>query len=164
MKLKTALPVMAVAALVCIAVGEYSDSSRQAMAQGQAQRMIAPPGPPTTPQADSYYSPKLKAALRLEWMSIPGFSFWGGRIVGMAPDSPLHQANLHPGDVITRLDGVKISKGKFWTGQYWSLPQIERHYGRSEVRHIRSGQQNANNAYVDLGSSCFPSFPGPIVP
>jgi hypothetical protein len=47
---------------------------------------------------------------------------------------------------------------------YWALPQAERHFGRTQVRFIRSGTQQAQNGDVDLGQSLFPSpMPTPIV-
>ena len=112
---------------------------------------------------DAYYSNSLKAQLVLEKMSIPGYTFWGARVVGMDPHSPLHQIQFQLGDVITRLDGAKIGTGKYWTGSYWWLPQAERHYGNTQVRNIRSGNQFAQNDYVDLGKSCFPKPPNNIV-
>lgn len=165
MKWKITVPSMVLAVLVSIAVDEYSGQSHQAMAQGQGPAaMVMPTNPPGPPQADACYTPTLKASLRLEWMSIPGFSFWGGRITDIDANSPLHQANLRVGDVVTRLDGVSIAKGKYWSGQYWELPQIERHFGPTELRFIRTGHQNAENVQVNLGASSFPSFPGPVVP
>jgi len=116
-----------------------------------------------------YYSQRLGAKLNLQWMSIPGFTFWGARIVQLSPDSPLNQIPLQPGDVITRLDGTKISDGKYWIGTtsssgYWSLPECEQHFGRTQVRFIRQGEQQAQNGYINLGSPLFPSpTPQPIV-
>jgi len=120
-------------------------------------------------QMGGYYSQRLGAKLNLQWMSIPGFTFWGARIVQLSPNSPLHQLQLQRGDVITRLDGDKLSRGKFWIGTtnssgYWALPECEQHFGHTEVRFIRSGEQQAQNGYIDLGSPLFPSpTPQPIV-
>jgi hypothetical protein len=116
-----------------------------------------------------YYSQRLGAKLNLQWMTIPGFTFYGARIVQLSPNSPLHALQLQPGDVITRLDGDKISRGKYWIGTtsnsgYWALPECEQHFGRTQVRFIRSGDQQAQNGYIDLGSPLFPSpTPEPIV-
>jgi hypothetical protein len=116
-----------------------------------------------------YYAQRLGAKLNLQWMSIPGFTFWGARIIQLSPNSPLNQLQLHPGDVITRLDGQKISDGKYWIGQnssngYWALPECELHFGHTEVRFIRSGEQQAQNGYVNLGHKQFPTpTPDPIV-
>lgn len=116
-----------------------------------------------------YYTQRLGAKLNLQWMSIPGFTFWGARITQLSPNSPLHQLQLQPGDVITRLDGDKLSRGKYWIGTrssegYWALPECEKHFGRTQVRYIRSGEQQAQNGYIDLGSPLFPSpTPEPII-
>lgn len=131
----------------------------QQTTQGMTQRMV----PGVRQVANAYRSRKLKANLDLQWMSVPGYTFWGARIVGMDPDSPLRQANLQLGDVITRLDGVRISDSKYWNGSYWWLPEAERHFGRTEVRLVRSGTTRAENAYVNLGSSWGQHGPQPDV-
>jgi len=105
----------------------------------------------------SYYSPRLKARFVLQHMSIPGYSFWGARIVDLDHNSPLRRINLQLGDVVTRVDGIRISDGRFqkfdhYTGtSVWQIPQMEKHYGRSHVRYIRSGRDHAHEDSVDLG-------------
>ena len=132
-------------------------------AQGAAQGYYMSPAMRQVYQTDAYTSPKLRAKLKLERMTIPGYTFWGARIVGMDRRSPLHRTDLQLGDVITRLDGVSIADGKYWTGQYWWLPQTERHYGPTQLRVVRAGGQQAENVTVNLGSPYFPS-PGPSAP
>jgi hypothetical protein len=132
-------------------------------AQGMMQGAYMSPAMRQVYLTDAYTSPKLRAKLKLERMQIPGYTFWGARIVGMDHRSPLRRTNLQLGDVITRMDGVSIADGKYWTGQYWWLPQAERHYGRTQLRVVRAGGQQAENVNVDLGSPYFPSF-GPSVP
>lgn len=114
-----------------------------------------------------YDSQRLQARLKLEWMYLPYYGpFWGARIVDIGPTSPLQALNLQLGDVITRLDGVRISDGKYWvqdpTGGYYALPECESHHSNTQVRFIRSGQQNPQNGWVNLG----PPWPpvGPPVP
>ena len=109
-------------------------------------------------------------------MSIPGHNFWGARIVEMNLDSPLRQINLQLGDVLTRLDGIRISDARFQINDFatgalvWQMPQMEKHYSLTQVRFIRSGQQHAQELAVDLGPlrperSCeVLPFPGGIVP
>ena len=96
--------------------------SRQIQTQQVQSRQVA---------TGSYYSPRLKARFVAQFMSIPGHSFWGARIVDMNYDSPLQCINLHVGDVVTRLDGIRVSTGKVkvsdWStgADYWRLPQME---------------------------------------
>jgi hypothetical protein len=105
----------------------------------------------------SYYSPRLKARFVLQYMTIPGHNFWGARIVDMGYDSPLRHINLQVGDVVTRLDGIRISDGRFQKTDYsvgapvWQIPQLEKHYGQTHVRFIRSGRDHAHQETVDLG-------------
>jgi len=105
----------------------------------------------------SYYSPRLKARFVLQYMSIPGHSFWGARIVDLNYDSPLRRIDLKVGDVVTRLDGIRVSTGRFQKTDYatgslvWQLPQMEKHYSRTHVRYIRTGRDHAHQETVDLG-------------
>ena len=105
----------------------------------------------------SYYSPRLKARFVVEQMTIPGHCFLGARIVDMDFNSPLRQINLHVGDVVTRIDGIRVTNGKFRqndfrTGQsYWALPQMEKHYSHAHVRFIRTGTHLVQQLTVDLG-------------
>ena len=148
------------------AVNDYEEAGEDGSgqnAQGAAQEAYMSPAMRQVYQTDAYTSSKLRAKLKLERMQIPGYTFWGARIVGMDRRSPLRHTNLQLGDVITRMDGVSIADGKYWTGQYWWLPQTERHYGRTQLRVVRAGGQQAENVMVDLGSSYFPS-PGPNSP
>ena len=105
----------------------------------------------------SYYSPRLKARFLLQQMSIPGHNFWGARIVDMDWNSPLRNIGLNVGDVVTRLDGVRVSTGMyqqndFSTGmQFWAIPQMEKHYSFTHVRFIRTGTTMVQQLTTDLG-------------
>ncbi|QDT67513.1 hypothetical protein MalM25_04120 [Planctomycetes bacterium MalM25] len=101
----------------------------------------------------AHRSNRLKAEFTLQWMQIPNFSFWGARITSMDQDSPLRQIGLQLGDVVTRLDGTRVSTGKWWDQSrgVWALPQMERHFGRTQIRNIRSGTTLVRNEYADLG-------------
>ncbi len=111
-------------------------------------------------QPIGYYSPRLKAQLLLERVSIPGYTFWGARIVYLQPDSPLRALNLNAGDMITRLDGIRIDRNKYWIplagGGYWALPQIERHFGNTTIRHFHAGEHEVHDGTVRLGPSIWP--------
>lgn len=115
---------------------------------------------------DSYRSENLKADLLVEWMYIDlvegrrinRINFWGARIVGLDDDSPLHSLpNVALGDVITRLDGISIARNMFRRrgASSWSPIQVERHYGETEVRWIRTGTSDVliNKINIDRGAS-----------
>jgi hypothetical protein len=125
---------------------------------------------------DSYRSENLKADLLVEWMCIDlvegrrinRINFWGARIVGMDNDSPLRSLpNVALGDVITRLDGISIARNMFRRrgASFWSPIQVERHYGETEVRWIRSGTSDVliNEINIDRGASSNPGT-GPVRP
>lgn len=123
------------------------------------------------PTAGSHRSQRLQAEFRLEQMQIPGFTFWGARITDMDPSSPLHQAQFQINDVITRLDNKRITDSKWWDANIngWALPELETHFGQTEVRNIRTGTTRVRNDNVDLGPTWQISggggqIPGIIVP
>ena len=89
----------------------------------------------------SVYSPTLKAEFLIQKMHIPGHIFYAARIVSeLEPESPLHQAGLKMGDVITRLDGIPVSNYR----------ELDQHYGRTYVRYIRQGTITVRNTVIDL--------------
>lgn len=80
-------------------------------------------------------------------------SFWGARIFSLADDSPLRKLGMRPGDVLTRLDGVTLDTEKFEKERVWQLPELERHYGPTEVRWIKVGSHRVNVDQLDLGDA-----------
>jgi hypothetical protein len=90
-----------------------------------------------------YHSATLGAVFRTEWMYIlqngQQITFWGARITRLNVDSPLHALAVRVGDVITRLDGIRISTDMYQDNGIWQLPECERHFGRTEVRYIITG-------------------------
>jgi len=92
----------------------------------------------------SYRSATLKGRFKMQWMYIiqrgQMRTFWGARIVQLDPDSPVWQLGVRPGDVLTRLDGVPLWR-RMYKGRdgVWQIPEMERHYGLTEVRYIRQG-------------------------
>jgi hypothetical protein len=98
---------------------------------------------------DIYYSPTLRGHFRAQWMFIRQggrkITFWGARIIGLDFDSPLRQIGLAPGDVVTRLDGISVARRMVRVdGGPWQLVQMERHFGRTEVRYIHPGTNRVN--------------------
>jgi len=99
-------------------------------------RIIAPAG---------YRSHTLRGSFKMQWMYIVQrgrmVTFWGARIVSLETDSPVWQLGVRPGDVLTRLDGVPLWRGmRRGRDGEWDIPEMERHYGATEVRYIRQGQ------------------------
>lgn len=125
----------------------HQQTQQQPIAQGHVI------GGPAAMAMNAHHSQRLRADLTLEQMQIPGFTFWGARISSMEPSSPLHAVGLRVGDVITRLDGNRVTQSRWWNASrgVWALPQLERHYGRTEVRNIRTGTTVVRNDFIDLG-------------
>ncbi|MDX1964256.1 MAG: hypothetical protein SFX18_13970 [Pirellulales bacterium] len=105
----------------------------------------------------AYTSLKLKAQFRVENFFLPAFgNFTAVRLVSIpAPDSPLNALGLQPGDVITRLDGIRTD----------NLAQLENHYSWTQVRYIKTGTQQVliGNIYINPVAPPFPG-PGPFIP
>lgn len=106
----------------------------------------------------SYFSPTLKGHFLAQWMYITingrRIQFWGARILRLEPNSPVRQLGLHPGDVITRLDGIPIWRDMFReNGGTWQLVEMENHFGRTEVRFIHRGQNRVQIGDIMLDGS-----------
>ncbi|MEZ6066979.1 MAG: hypothetical protein R3B90_15035 [Planctomycetaceae bacterium] len=86
---------------------------------------------PANPATLAYFSPRLGARFIVEQMFLPQFgAFVAVRLVSQPePGSPLLQLGLQPGDVITRLDGLRAD----------NLAELERHILQTSVRYIRTG-------------------------
>jgi len=79
--------------------------------------------------------------------------FWGTRIVQIDPQSPLRTLGLRNGDVLTRLDDVQVASGMYRQGnEPWQIPELERHYGLTEVRYIVTQTHSVQIGSIDLGS------------
>jgi len=119
---------------------------------------------------DSYYSTKLEASFIAEWMYIKQngqrITFWGARIVDIDNSSPLHDLGLNVGDVITRLDGIQISRNLHKdhpSDDHYQIPELDRHYGRTQVRYIFTGTSVVRNGHVMLSGGVTPD-PTPVQP
>ncbi len=98
------------------------------------------------------YSQALGAEFRVENFSLPAFGqFTGVRLVS-APNwnSPLRKLGLQAGDVITRLDGVRVD----------NLGELENHYSWTEVRYIKTGSQMVRIGSIFINQN---NGGGPIV-
>jgi hypothetical protein len=101
-----------------------------------------------------YRSNSLQADFIAQWfhMSVGGrhYKFWGARLVGLSPNSPLWQASVRPGDVITRLDGISIARGMYRNDGGFEIPELERHFGGTEVRHIHHGTNIVQVDWINI--------------
>lgn len=160
-------PVSILLVLLLISSAAYSEEVPVSSAEATSTKYL--------PLAvDVYYSNTLKADLLVEWMYIdlPGrgrVTFWGARIVRIDDNSPLNDLpNVQLGDVITRLDGISIARNMVRRGRdsFWSPVQVERHYGRTQVRWIRSGTDVVlvDDINIDRVGPNPPSGPGPVQP
>lgn len=101
------------------------------------------------------YSQALGAEFRVETFNLPAFGqFIGVRLVS-APNwnSPLRNLGLQAGDVITRLDGVRVT----------NLTELENHYSWTEVRYIKTGSQTVRISSIFINNNVGPQ-PSPFVP
>jgi S1-C subfamily serine protease len=105
----------------------------------------------------AYYSPTLGAQFRVETLFLPAFgNFTAVRMVSL-PDagSPLNALGLQPGDVITRLDGIRTD----------NLAELENHYSLTQVRYIKTGTQNVLIGTINIVPAVAPApMPGPVAP
>ena len=105
----------------------------------------------------AYFSPRLGAQFAVERVHMGGYSFVAARIVSQPVyGSPLYQLNLNVGDVITRLDGIRV------TSSY----ELERHIQQTKVRFVRAGSSYPQNAWMFINPHRFfqdtfypPNFP-----
>jgi len=105
---------------------------------------------------DGYYSPNLRASFLVDDFSVRVNGRWmvftGARLTGTNPGSPLNGTSIRLGDVVSRLDGIPIGRGKYQSQQgSWQAPQLERHYGRTVIRFVRSGTHEILNETINLG-------------
>lgn len=86
---------------------------------------------PSRPNQLAYFSNRLGARFLIEQMYLPQFgTFWGARIVSRPVyGSPLQRLGLDEGDVITRLDGVPVTR----------YEQLEQHIFETGVRFMKAG-------------------------
>lgn len=151
-KLLTILPAAAVAACLGFA-GHVAQAQVPA---SQAPALIGQP-PSAYQTIGAYYSPALKAQFRIEQFFLPAYgTFVAARMVSEPDfDSPLRGAGLAAGDVITRLDGVRVT----------NLGELERHFDSTVVRFIKTGTTFPRDAhiFIDLGGG-YPPLAGVNVP
>lgn len=138
--------------MIAVAVGLAAATDRAA-AQPSVKLQIGGGQPQVTQAVGGYCSARLKGCFLAQRMRLNGFRFIGARITSLAPDSPLHALGLQVGDVITRLDGVPIKTGMIYDpiSQTRRLPQMERHYGQTRVRYIRTGTKVVREEITNLG-------------
>jgi len=122
-------------------------SASSAFAQGGGASNA--PIDPNTGTIQGYYSVRLQGHFQIRDFFVPQYgNFCAVRIASLDQSSPLRQIGLRSGDVITRLDGVRID----------NLSELDRHAYDTAVRFIRSGTQFAQTREVyipDRGASSY---------
>ncbi len=104
-----------------------------------------------------YRSPTLQGTFRAERMYITPngnyIEFIGARILSLDPRSPLLALGVRVGDVVTRLDGIEIWQGAYNRNGVWRLPEMENHFGSTDVRYILHGQSRVRVGQIILDSN-----------
>lgn len=120
---------------------------------------------------NGYYSASLRGHFMAQWMYIiyqgRRHEFWGARIMHLDYDSPVRQLGVNPGDVLTRLDGIPVWRGmNRISGQPWQMPELDNHFGRTEVRfllrgtnQVRVGDMMLDGTIPDGFDNGFPVLP-----
>lgn len=76
----------------------------------------------------SRYSPKLRGTFAIDYFYFPGLGWHLAAVVcSLDDDSPLHEAGVEVGDIITRLDNYRVK----------DFRELERHYCWTLVRYYR---------------------------
>lgn len=124
----------------------------------QAQPLVMQPG---------FRSKKLKGEFlgKPMYVQINGqsYPFWGARAVVLDQDSPLRKLGMVEGDVLSRLDGMYLNNGKFLQNGIWQMPELEAHYGLTDVKWIKQGTHRVNigQIVIDSGRQGNPGGRGP---
>ncbi|MFT5527572.1 MAG: hypothetical protein ACI9HK_005554 [Pirellulaceae bacterium] len=117
----------------------------------------------------TYRSDSLGGEFIAQWMQITiggnqngqSFLFWGARAVSLDKKSPLRDLQVRfnngrperfqVGDVVTRLDDIKISGGMTKNRKgVWQIAQLDEHYGPTTFRWIKTGHSHVNVSKITL--------------
>ncbi len=119
-----------------------------------APRSTTPHAPQALIMQDGYRSETLRGDFLAQWMVLKtpsrSYLFWGARALSLDQDSPLRNLGLKPGDVVTRIDGIGIANNMIMNNGVWQIPQMEQHYGISQIRFIKQGSRWVQNGDVRL--------------
>lgn len=145
----------------------------------QPQALVAGGGNPNQPPklgmknvGGTYRSDTLGGEFLCQYMRITiggrqngqSFVFWGARAISLDRDSPLRDLRMQmndgtfqkfqPGDVLTRLDDVKIDEDKFQDRNgAWQMPELDEHFGPTSVRWIKTGHSHVNVGEILLDNN-----------
>ena len=153
-----------------VEVGENNQNNQGGNGGAQAQGFVIPAG--------TYRSDSLGGEFEAQWMkmTIPNFQggqsfvFWGARAIKLDNNSPLRGLTVQfnngqaerfeVGDVITRLDEIKINDGMFKNNQgVFQIVELDEHFGPTTFRWIKSGHSHVNVSKVTLTNNNPPRNP-----
>jgi hypothetical protein len=138
---------------LCVSVNAYSQDEDQIEDLGLEQpgeEAIEEPGntqvrriiiPGNQNELVGRYSPTLKAYFDVRWFRYRNQIFPGARLLTQPEaNSPLRGIPIHVGDVISRLDDIKVR----------SYNELERHYAETTVRYVRRANSIRHGViYID---------------
>ncbi len=92
------------------------------------------------------------------------YPFWGARAVVLDQDSPLRKLGMVEGDVLSRLDGMYLNNGKHMQNGIWHMPELDAHYGLTDVKWIKQGTHRVNigQIVIDSGRQGNPGGRAPV--
>ena len=105
------------------------------------QRMVVPGYSPYLVQG-GYFSPRLGAQFVIQTIQVGGFpAVKAARITSQpSPGSPLSQLGLSIGDVITRLDGIPVTR----------KAELENHVYETNVRFVKAGTSWVQQGWISV--------------
>lgn len=136
--------------------GEFRIVQEQATVLGPdgKQRTFATQRRVPVPPRSGYRSNTLGGTFLAQWMYIrvngQTHTFWGARALSLDVQSPLRTLGMRSGDVVTRLDGTPIWVGMHQRNGVWQIPELEEHFGTTDVRFILQGTNRVRVGQIVL--------------
>lgn len=138
--------------LVGEAIKSLPEGSSEKTAAGKLLDKLSAGSRPGPPVGDFFpgpggssndYSRKFHVQYQIQTISIPGYTFQAARILSAPrPGSALDRIGVGYYDVITRLDGIPVN----------TPGEMDRHFGPTQVRFIKTGTTWVQEATVYLNS------------
>lgn len=90
----------------------------------------------------AFYSQTLQASFLINRYRLGPHTFFAARVIGRPEStSPLNRLGLHSGDLITRLDDVRVD----------NYEELDRHFAETSVRYIRANSSRVFLGTIDIG-------------